>query len=187
MKLVFIRHSQSLVNPSIPIPSWGLSDEGVTLATTLRENPIIKAVQVMYSSLQTKALETAVLLTKNTGVPIKTDNRFTEFTSLTNHFMKPEEHTESIRAFCAGTVERIHDGETSAEGLKRFNDAIIATVAAERDKQAVGIVSHGGIMTYFVMQFMSGDKYAVWSSMKQPDVAVLDWEAKKFTMFFGEI
>lgn len=187
MKVVFIRHSQSLVNPDIPITSWGLTDEGIKFATVLHDNPIIKAVQVMYSSLQTKALETAVLLTKNNGIPIKTDNRFTEVTSFTTKFMKSEEHAETVRAFCAGTMERVSGGESAAEALKRFNDAVISVVTTEKDKQVVGIVSHGMILTLFAMQFMAGDKYKVVSSMKQPDVAVLDWESKKFTMFFGEL
>ena len=70
MNLVLIRHSKSLVNPDIPIPTWGLSDEGIILAKKINELTQIKTLDVIYSSLQTKALETAVLATKN-RIPVK--------------------------------------------------------------------------------------------------------------------
>jgi broad specificity phosphatase PhoE len=91
VNIVFIRHSKSLVNPDIPIPTWGLSEEGVTLAKKLNELIQIRTLDVIYASLQTKAIETAVHVTKNTGIPIKVDNRLTETTSFTNKFVNLEQ------------------------------------------------------------------------------------------------
>ena len=54
MNLVLIRHSKSLVNPDIPIPTWGLSDEGIILAKKINELTQIKTLDVIYSTFQTK-------------------------------------------------------------------------------------------------------------------------------------
>lgn len=187
MKLVLIRHSKSLINPQIPIVTWGLSDEGVNLAKQLGDNEYIQKMQVVYSSLQPKALETAILATKNHGAYIKTDDRLTEITSFTNRFVQDHvEYQKNIKNFYTGKVKKLFDGETAEEALKRFKQAIEDIVAHEIDSEFVGIVSHGNILAHFVSQFIERDVYRLAESIKQPDVAVLDWETKKFEIFFGE-
>ncbi len=188
MKLILIRHSKSFINPSIPIHLWGLSEEGVELAKKLQQNTFIKELNVIYSSLQTKALETAVLTTKNLGIPIRTDNRLTEITSFTRFFESDKQkYTQSIKDFYTGKVDRLYDGESSKEALKRFNNAVNDIVINENDKEKIGIVSHGNILAHFCTQFIEKDKHYLAEKIKQPDIAILDWITKKFDIFFGDI
>lgn len=187
MNLILIRHSKSLVNPNIPIPTWGLSKEGVALAQKLNEIPQIKTLNVVYSSLQTKALETAVLATKNTGISIKVNDGLTESTSFTNKFVNIEQLTQNTKNYYSNKNLSINNGETSEEALVRFNTAIHIITKAEIDKKNIGIVSHGNILAAFVNQYTNKSPYELVENMKQPDIAVLDWESKQFTTFFGEI
>lgn len=187
MKLVLIRHSQSIINPDIPIVTWGLSDKGVELAKNLHNNSHVKQVQVIYASFQPKALETAILATKNAGVSVKPDDRLTEITSFTNRFIADStEYKQSIDNFYSGRAERLSGGESAREALKRFTQAVREIVDGEKSHEVVGIVSHGNILAHFVCQFTENNVYQVAESMKQPDIAVLDWETKKFEVFFGE-
>src|SRR5438105_450861 len=91
MKVTLIRHSKTLVEQQKPIVLWGLSDEGIEKAKALSSNDTIKIIQVLYTSLQTKAIETAVYLGKPNGIPIRTNNDFTEITSFTNTFITKEQ------------------------------------------------------------------------------------------------
>jgi len=88
MKLVLIRHSKTILNKEVPNEQWILSEEGIRLAQELSYNSIIKECEVIYSSLQTKALETALLLGKNNYIPIRTEQSLTETTSVTNGFFE---------------------------------------------------------------------------------------------------
>src|SRR5579864_4753650 len=91
MKITLIRHSKTLVDPQKPITLWGLSDEGVEKAKALSSDPMIKDLQILYASSQTKAIETAVYLAKPNSIPIKTNYNFTEITSFTNRFITKEQ------------------------------------------------------------------------------------------------
>ncbi len=187
MNLILIRHSKSLINPNIPIPTWGLSDEGVALAKKLGEIEQIKSLDVIYSSLQPKALETAILATKNIGIPIKTDDRLTESTSFTNKFVSPEQPQKNVEQYYSDRDLSINNGETFKEALERFNNAINDIVKVETDKKNIGIVSHGNILASFSSQYNNKDPYELVENMKQPDVAVFAWEIKRFTNLFGDI
>lgn len=187
MNIIFIRHSKSLVNPEIPINTWGLSEEGVELAKKLNNLPEIKTLDVIYSSLQPKALETAILATKNLGILIKTDDRLTETTSFTNKFVNLDQLEKNTKEYYSGPKISINNGETSEEALARFNTAINEIVKAEAGKQNIGVVSHGSILASFCAQYKKTGAYEILQNMKQPDVAVFNWETKEFTTNFGDI
>lgn len=187
MKMVFIRHSKSLVNPNIPITSWGLSEEGRILAKKLNSLSQIKTIEVIYSSLQPKALETAALATENLGIQIKTDNNLTESTSFTNKFVSLKELEENTRKYYAEKILSIHGGETFVQAQERFAKALEEIVKKEQGKENIGIVSHGNILAGFVSQITRTDPFEIVEKIAQPDVAVFDWDRKQFVRFFGGI
>jgi len=188
MKLVFIRHSKTDRNPQVPITCWGLAGSGIELAKELSENEVIRNLDVVYSSFQTKALETAVLLAKPNAIPIKADDRLTEVTSFTGPFESDfDTYTKNVHDFYSGDVTRISGGETKTEALERFNSALESIAKEESDKDFVGIISHGNILTLFSALYKDVDCYKLHTQIKQPDVAIFDWQKKKFDTFFGEL
>ena len=188
MKLVFIRHSKTDRNPLVPITCWGLADSGIRLAKELSKKEVIKNLDVVYSSFQTKALETAVLLAKPNAIPIKTDDRLTEITSFTGVFESDfDTYTKNVHDFYSGDLARINGGETKAEALERFNIALESIANEESNKDFVGIVSHGNILTLFSALYKDVDCYQLHAQIQQPDVAIFDWQKKKFDVFFGEL
>lgn len=188
MKITFIRHSKTKVDPRLPPPLWGLSEEGIELAKKLGTRDVIKRISLFYSSLQTKALETAILLAKPDAIPIKTDDRLTEVTSFTNKFI-PEikVYEKSVKDYYSGAIERINEGETIQEALDRFDKAIESIVETNNKEENIGIVSHGNILAFFSAQFKDIDPYPAHKEIRQPDVALFDWDKQKFIHFFGEM
>lgn len=187
MNILFIRHSKSLINPDIPINTWGLSEEGVDLAKKLSNLNELKELDIIYASLQPKALETAILATKNIGIPIKIDDRLTETTSFTNKFVNLEQLEKNTKEYYSNENTSINNGETVNEALARFNTAINDIVTAEKDEKNLGIVTHGNILASFVVQYTKGDAFELVEKIRQPDVSVFNWETKQFTSFFGDI
>ena len=188
IKFIFIRHSKTDRNPQVPITCWGLTEEGIALAQELRNQDVIKKIDVMYASFQTKALETAVILSKPNAIPIKADNRLTEVTSFTGPFEKDfDTYTKNAHDYYADDIERIASGETKTEALQRFNSALESIAAAESGKEYVGIITHGNILALFSALYKDVDCYELHTRIKQPDIAIFNWGEKKFETFFGEL
>jgi broad specificity phosphatase PhoE len=188
MKFIFIRHSKTDRNPQIPITCWGLADEGIELAKELSHKDVIKDLDVVYASFQTKALETAVLLAKPNAIPIRADDRLTEVTSFTGPFEEDFDlYTKNVHDYYSGELARISGGETKAEALERFNTALESIAITESNKEFVGIITHGNILTLFSALYKGVDCYELHTKIKQPDVAVFNWDEKQFESFFGEL
>ncbi len=187
MNIIFIRHSKSLVNPDVPIATWALSDEGVDLAKKLKKVLGVKSIEVIYSSLQPKALETAILATKDLGIPIRTHKDLTESTSFTNKFVNLQQLEENTREYYKNPDLSINNGETSKEAVLRFNTAINEIVRIEKGRKVIGIVSHGSILADFSAQYFDKSAYEIVHKMGQPDIAEFNFEKKEFAKFFGEI
>jgi len=188
MKFIFIRHSKTDRNPQVPITCWGLADSGIELAQELSRQDVIKNLDVVYASFQTKALETAVILAKPNAIPIKADDGLTEVTSFTGPFEQDfDVYTKNVHDYYADEVDRISGGETKEEALKRFNTTLEAIAKAESHLGFVGIITHGNILTLFSALYKDVDCYELHTKIKQPDVAVFDWDKKQFETFFGDL
>ncbi|MBN2100602.1 histidine phosphatase family protein [Candidatus Dojkabacteria bacterium] len=186
MQLILIRHSKTNVDPKTPICQWGLSEEGISLAQKLSNEPEVQSLDVIYSSLQTKALETALILAKPNAIPIKTDDNLTEVTSFTKeHF--GYKYTQNVSDFYSGKVLRLANGESADEGLKRFNEAIemIEKVETAAGIFKAGIVSHGNILSFYTAQFSDLTPIQIEQRIQMPDYAILDTRSQKITKMFG--
>lgn len=187
MKFIFIRHSKTDRNPQVPITCWGLVDQGIDLAHELSRKDIIKKMDVLYASLQTKALETAILLAKPNAIPIKVDDRLTEVTSFTGSYESDvATYTKSVHDYYSGDRTRIANGETKGEALERFTAALSSIAKTESGNDYIGVVSHGNILALFSALYKDIDAYELHTQIKQPDIAVFDWDRKEFDIFFGE-
>ena len=188
MKFAFIRHSKTDRNPQVPITCWGLADQGIELAKELSQKDVIKDLDVIYASFQTKALETAVLLAKPNAIPIKADDGLTEVTSFTGPFEADFDlYTKNVHDFYNDDLDRIAGGETKTEALERFNATLTSIAKIESDRDFVGIVTHGNILALFSALHRDVDPYVLHTAIKQPDVAIFNWDEKKFETFFGQL
>lgn len=188
MKITLIRHSKTILEKDKPITCWKLSQEGIKLAEVMSKKEEIKGLDVIYSSLQTKALHTAVILAKDNYIQIKTHPDLTEITSFTKKFFG-EKYQEKIEQFYSGEVRAFFGGETAKVALGRFNIAI-QKIVAEANREAcqnVGIVSHSNILSFFSAQYIDVKPVEIEKEMKMPDLALFDFRLKRFLKFFNEI
>lgn len=185
MQLTLIRHSKTTVNPEAPIPRWGLSPEGIELAEKLSHHPAIKELDVIYSSLQTKALETALYLAKPNYIPLRTHPGLTEITSVTNRFLPDFE--EKIKRLYCGELSRISKGETLLEARERFQETLQSITSWEEKVDNVGIVSHGNILAVFTARLSDQTPYQLHKQIQMPDFAVIEWETSKLLQPFGQV
>lgn len=177
MKLVLIRHSKTILEKDMPNEQWILSEEGVKLAMELSTNSFIKKCSVIYSSLQTKALETTLLLAKPNYIPIMTEKTLTETTSITNGFF---DHFEEEVAKWHNGKYRINDGETKAESLKRFKATVKKIASKHSFQDYIGIVAHGNVLSILSECYSDRDSYYIHKSLQMPDFAILNSDTWRF-------
>jgi broad specificity phosphatase PhoE len=183
MKLYLIRHSKTIRQPEVPNEQWVLSDEGVRLAEAFAKMPEMAALDIIYSSMQTKALQTAIEITKRYRHVMRAHLGLTELTSITAGYI--EDYEGSVRALYRGDIDRINGGETIEEAKVRFNRTVEKIVRAHADLGRIGIVAHGNVLSIFASQFEDRAPYAIHQTIQMPDLAILDWETKTFERKFA--
>jgi broad specificity phosphatase PhoE len=187
MKITFIRHSKTAIKPDVPITLWGLSDAGIDKARELATKTTIKEVDVFYSSLQTKAIETMLYLAKPNVIPMRTHKDLTEITSFTNRFDADEDHyLRQIKQYYGGEIDRIANGETIDEALDRFMAALEHITNQEHEAKNIGIITHGYILSFLTGRYSNLSPFDLHHTIQQPDIAEFDWESKSFTKLWGE-
>ncbi len=187
MLLTLIRHSKTDQDPETPITLWQLSPEGIERAQNLSQNEDMANIEVIYSSLQTKALETTLILAKPNKIPVRTDDRLTEVTSVTIKFEPDyDKYMQELTDFHNGVVDRLNGGETLQEALERMNKAIEEIVAANQYKKNIGIVSHGNVLGLFISQYTDLTPHEAQKRLKMPDYALFDWDTKTFVKPFSD-
>lgn len=190
MKVTFIRHGKTLVEPEKPIVLWGLSDAGIEGMKELSNHSVIRDLDVIYSSLQTKAIETSLYLAKPNAIPMNTHSGLAEVSSFTDGpFTTGKEYEDSIKDYYDGKIERIADGETIEEAITRFTSVVDEIVKFEEaaGKTNVGIVTHGYILSFITAPFCNKTPYELHHIIAKPDIAIVDWQIKQFLMPWGEV
>ncbi len=183
MKIILIRHSNTVLEPQKYNPLWVLSEQGISNAMQLANHPLVQEIDVLYTSNQLKAIHTGVILASKLGVFMKIREDLTELTSLTNDWKA--DYNGFIHDMYTGVIERHDDGESLVEATARFTKAVTEIVALENDKNVIGIVAHGNVLSLFAAQYEDRSALEIHNSIKMPDVAVFDWEQKTFTVPFG--
>ena len=184
MQLILVRHSKTLQEKSKSNLLWQLSPEGIQLADALSQNQLIKNVECLYTSDQTKALQTALLLAKDNYIPIKVFPQLTEATSITNGYF--ENYEARVAQWHNTTEDRINNGETAKEALSRFNEIIENVVSvSQRIYANIGIVSHANVLSLFTAQFEERSSAEIHAHIRMPDVAILNWESRTLIKRFG--
>lgn len=164
--VVLIRHSAPEVDPSRPASDWSLSAEGVSLCEGLASELERFLPAVMFSSPETKAMETARHIGLNLGIG------FTVRDGLREHrrpsvFLPQSEYQENIRNFFVSPDSVVYGSESSNDVARRI-EADVRHALVERPDGNILMVSHGTAMTSFISRHTDSDAYSLWESLDLP-------------------
>ncbi|MEM9205793.1 MAG: histidine phosphatase family protein [Pseudomonadota bacterium] len=144
--LIFVSHPEVVIDGTVPVPEWGLSETGKTRAKQFAAAHILDGVGAIWSSAEVKALDTAEILAEPSGLKVQIDPRLGENDRSATGFIPPDQFQAAADAFFASP-------ETSFKGWERAVDAQDRIVKAVREiarSHAAGdlvISSHGGVGT----------------------------------------
>ncbi len=142
----YVSHPNVVIDPDVPVPSWGLSELGRSRAQALTQQPWMPDVQRLVASAETKAQDTAAILAGHLGLEVETRPETGETDRSSTGFVPQERHDELARRYFA-------EPETSADGWERSIDSQQRVIAATADLVAstndlnTVVVGHGGVGT----------------------------------------
>ena len=172
-QLILIRHSIPEIVQNLPAREWSLSAEGRRRAKKLAERLAKHHPEVIFSSMEPKAQQTAKILGENLNLKLQIAE------GLHEHERKevPFHSKEVFRSLVRGLFEKpdalVFGEETGAQALERFRKSVDSIMNAYSDKK-LAIVSHGTVISLFVSWMTGVDGYALWEGLGLPSFVVLD-------------
>jgi broad specificity phosphatase PhoE len=142
----FVTHPEVGVDPSVPVPEWGLSDSGRSRLDRLLELPWARTATCVASSAERKARETADALARVAGVEVLVDADLGENDRSATGFLPPDEFEAVADEFFAHPSRSARGWETAHAAQRRVVRAVERLLRDHPDQRLV-IVSHGGVGT----------------------------------------
>lgn len=159
MKIIFIRHGEpnKKIVDDLGFIGQGrdmapLTSEGIKQAEEASLNPLLKDCQIIISSPYTRALQTAAIISKNTGLDIKVEVGIHEFIPDKTFQVRGEEenkilHKDFLRHFGEYPIGEIKKWESITEIINRTKPVFSKYYDLGYEK--IIVVAHGGVIRRF--------------------------------------
>jgi broad specificity phosphatase PhoE len=147
MRALYVTHSQVRIDANVPVPLWGLSEQGRDRAMAFAATGVVPKGAMIFSSRESKAMELADILAAQSGAVVLTDHLMGENDRSATGFLPP--------ALFEATADRFFaEPETSVDGWERAIDAqnrIVSTVRTALASVPEGVAAvfcgHGAVGT----------------------------------------
>jgi broad specificity phosphatase PhoE len=165
--LLLVRHSVPELDPAVPSEEWSLSDEGRRRCSPLAERLVAFRPQVLLSSTEPKARETAELIAPALGLEVRLSDGLRETARRSVPWLRPEVLERGIRDLFGRPNEIVFGEESATAALTRFSAAVNGLRAP------TVVVTHGTVLSLYVAAKTGRDAFELWSTLKLPDVVQL--------------
>jgi broad specificity phosphatase PhoE len=147
MRALYLTHPQVRLDAAVPVPLWGLSEEGWERARAFVGRGAVPEGALVFSSRETKALELAELVAQAAGTPVLTDHAMGENDRSATGFLPPDLFEEAADAFFA-VPETSHLGwERAVDAQCRIVSAVATALASVPGDLPVIFCGHGAVGT----------------------------------------
>lgn len=184
MQLHLVRHGRPTVLADHPSTDWPLHPEAGADIAALRAAAPWSAPAVWISSPESKARQTAELLT---DAPVAVDVRLHEAVRHT----WIDDADDFRRAVLTSFARPDHSAVDGWEPLSRTRDRLVAAVAAatcDHPADDVVLVGHGTAFTLLVASILHQPcDVAGWETMRMPDHWQCDLPARRVISSWGEV
>ena len=176
-QLILIRHSLPEIVENVPALAWELSAEGRSRAVRLAERLSQYQLEVIGSSMEPKARETAEILSKTLGVDIVVMDGLHEHKRSGVSYRSQEEFRSLVRGLFETPDKLIFGNETAAQALERFKESV-ELLMEMYDGKRMAIVAHGTVISLFTAWLTGVDGYLFWKDLGLPSFILLDLQNK---------
>lgn len=152
MYALYVTHPQVVMDPSVPVPMWGLSPEGEARARRFAGHPLVRGVRTIVSSTERKAVELAQALAVGARAAFTTEHAFGENDRSATGYVPPERFERLANAFFANPDESVEGWEPARAAQTRVVEAFEAALAAHDASRPIAFAGHGAVGTLLKCQ-----------------------------------
>jgi broad specificity phosphatase PhoE len=169
---ILVKHSLPDISPQIPANEWHLSDEGLQRCQILAEKLSPYSPDLIYSSPEPKAIETASIVSKKLSLDIDIALDLHEHRRQTVKLMDQKVFEDSVANFFSYPNDLVFGEETAAQALERFS-ACIHSLIINNPAETLVFVTHGTVITLFIAEKCGLKPFPLWKKLGLPSFLVL--------------
>jgi broad specificity phosphatase PhoE len=164
------------IDEARPANTWTLSSEGKLRAHRLAEQLEKYAPQVIVSSSEPKAKETAEILASRLQLDVQTVPDLHEHDRSNVSFLPHDTFQIYVRDFFQNPDELVFGSETANQAYVRFYRAVHAILNEHLNKTVV-IVTHGTVISLFVSRLTGSSDLELWTTLGLPSFVAIDLQS----------
>jgi broad specificity phosphatase PhoE len=146
-RIYFITHPDVVIDPSIPVPHWPLSDRGRSRIRRLLSRDWLPQVDAIFCSTEQKTIDGAAILSKAMGIPVHQVGALGENDRSATGYLPKAEFETIVEAFFAHPSESVRGWERADAAQARIVGALEHIACTAAGSGALAVVSHGGVGT----------------------------------------
>lgn len=174
--LILVKHSLPQIEENIPAREWHLSDDGMLRAARLAERLTTYRPEVLISSAEPKAKETAKIIAELHKLDVHVVENLHEHDRSNIPYLSKAEFQNAVYKFFMNPESRVFGNETADQASERFSRAIHSILEMHENK-SIMVVSHGTVISLFVSRVLGVSGYSLWKQLGLPSFIVLDMMA----------
>ncbi|MDB5615518.1 MAG: histidine phosphatase family protein [Devosia sp.] len=147
MRALYVTHPQVQMDANVPVPLWGLSDEGRRRAGVFAKSGVVPRGAMIISSGERKALELAELLAAEAGTQILSDHLMGENDRSATGFLPPELFEATADQFFAKPDRSVDGWETAADAQRRIVSIVTMALTSVPNGTPAIFCGHGAVGT----------------------------------------
>jgi broad specificity phosphatase PhoE len=171
--LILVKHSVPEIEESRPANTWKLSEEGRLRAQQLADQLEQFAPEVIVSSNEPKAKETAEILARRFQLEMQVLPVLHEHDRSNVPYFSHDAFQASIRDFFQKPDELVFGNETAHQAYTRFYQAVHSVLNEHRNRTVV-IVTHGTVISLFVSRLTGSPDLELWNMLGLPSFVALE-------------
>ena len=160
----YLTHPEVLIDPTVPVPRWGLSEVGHARVEALVHAGWLDGTKQIISSAEQKALETAEPIADALRIEFEVREAMHENDRSATGFLPPNEFQRVANEFFSNPNESIRGWERAIDAQARIVGEVEAALE-KWDEGDVLFVGHGGVGT---LMFCHYSKLAISRAHDQP-------------------
>ncbi|HLN61000.1 MAG TPA: histidine phosphatase family protein [Symbiobacteriaceae bacterium] len=171
-QLILIKHGMPELVPSVLPGQWHLSETGREQAKLLGARLAEYAPELLVSSDEVKAIETARLAAPALGLEPAVVPGLHEHPRVSTGFPAWSVIVDGVGRFYATPGEVVFGEESADAAYQRFANAVEGLLAAHPDR-TIAVVAHGVVICNFIGRRAGVDPFALWSRLSTTGFCVL--------------
>lgn len=176
--LILARHSLPEIERDRLAREWKLSPDGKLRARLLSERISTYPVEVVFSSVEPKAVETAQIIAAACDAELHVVEGLQEHDRSNVPYLTRHEFEPAIREFFRQPDTLVFGRETANRAYERFSGAI-SSLLADYNDQGLVIVAHGTVISLFVSRSTGTSAFVFWEKLGMPSFVVIDIDAAR--------